>query len=783
GETLAPEEPGAVRLARDEQGRWRGRIVVQDPEFAGQVVLVVFAVDRNGKHLYSGHGYASAEGGTAYVTVQEGYASTGPGTENWGPAGGYVFWKDEASGLYYEVAPVDVPPAMAWAIPSGGAPQPSTGADGSLPGTGKANTLAVLQTAGLDGSAAQACYEWTWGGYSNASGGDLAASPSAYQGWFLPSSGEWSLLAAQLAAVPGLALDLGLTAARYWTSTETASASALAASPDGTNPPAATDKSTVLPVRAIRTFGYGTVRNPAVMLGSGAMLVRYGNYLYRLGGKDASGTLSDKCYMAALEFDAGGNPLPLNWVETAAMPAARAYGAAFAGRDRMYVLGGEGPSGPTSTIFVTAINSDGTLGYGTSHFWEVSLNPMASPRSHMGWAVHDGRVFLIGGLGPAGPEKSIVHARMWQTTGWPGVWYASPQELPAELFGLGATIEGGRLYVAGGYDSSGLPSTQVTSWALGADGLLSDPQGDTLPEAIGYPICLGDEGALIIGGGYRASNMPSSKVYRREGALWSLQPSVANAQGPSVGRARDAVWCMKNSQSVAEPVVERLDGLGLPPEAPLVLPGSGMVPTNTAIQLKAAPDTTVRYRTDHAPVTVSDPVWNEASPLKITADTLMAFRAFAADGTPSAQVNMDYRVRPASFFVWVSGDFTLKEVGDTTLQNISLTDNMFNPATTGYTGIWGRLVVSSPTAIALTVRDAACPGYEAVYTGRVRFSLFEGDLYTEVVDIEGKAVRNLLPPTATQPILLYLNPGAYYLRIDDLDGLSGRTVGAAFRKR
>ncbi|MCX7774603.1 MAG: hypothetical protein N2067_00675 [Spirochaetaceae bacterium] len=518
--------------------------------------------------------------------------------------------------------------------------------------------------------------------------------------------------------------------------------------------------------------------------GTGMALVRYGNYVYRIGGLDNSGRPLQTCFYASIETDEQGVILPLAWQETASLPEGRSFAAVIAAGGRMYVIGGDNGDGPTSTIYVTQINSDGTLGYGTSHFWESSLNTLPSPRSHMAWALHDGRIFLVGGFGPEGVLDSIIHARIWQTTLWPGTWYESPQHLPKAVYGSGLAVSQNRMFIAGGFDSSNRAVTNLISYDIGTDGLLSNPVAAQMPEPKAFPLCLDNDGQVIIAGGYAAKSIISSSSWTFDGTGFASAGLELKAEGPSSAHAATTLWYVKPNRTLLDllPIGSK-DGMQLPPEAPVVFPGSGMVPKNTTVLVKAAPGTTVRYCTDHTPVMVADPVWNEASPLKITADTMMAFRAFATDGTPGAQVNMDYRVRPASFFVWVSGDFTLKDVGDTTLQNISLTDNMFNPATTGYTGIWGRLVVSSPMAIALTVRDAASPGYEAVYTGRVRFSLFEGDLYTEVVDIEGKAVRNLLPPTATQPILLHLNPGAYYLRLDDVDGLSGRRLGVSFRKR
>ena len=320
------------------------------------------------------------------------------------------------------------------------------------------------------------------------------------------------------------------------------------------------------------------------LLGSGTMIVRYGAYIYRIGGTDSLGDIRTTIMMAKLT-DASGQPLsvdaPLEWIETASLPEGRAFGAAFAVRNMMYILGGDNDSGPTSTVFTTKINvADGTLGIGTSRFWETSPMPLATPRSHMAWVIHDGRIFLIGGKNPDGLEYSIVHARFHESTGRPGRWYESPEKLSTVLYGAGAAVLNGRLEVAGGLDSGSKTSDRILSYALGADGLLGDFREGTMPKALSYPVCVPDGDSLLVAGGYDSDNLASQAVYRRRNGAWSTEAASMGAEGPSSAKIADTIWFAGQSPDDDAIGVGQASGLTSTPDRLIVIPGSGMVPTN-----------------------------------------------------------------------------------------------------------------------------------------------------------------------------------------------------------
>ncbi|PKL06071.1 MAG: hypothetical protein CVV53_06250, partial [Spirochaetae bacterium HGW-Spirochaetae-9] len=140
------------------------------------------------------------------------------------------------------------------------------------------------------------------------------------------------------------------------------------------------------------------------------------------------------------------------------------------------------------------------------------------------------------------------------------------------------------------------------------------------------------------------------------------------------------------------------------------------------------------------------------------------------------------------FFTWISGDFTVKSA-TAALETVSVSDNLFNPASAGYTTAWGRLVLDQKANLALSFADRDSAGNSAAHTGRVKLTLYEDDLYTEVPDINGVPVRGYTTALSTQPILLKLNPGSYHLLIEEQYETTpstlqtGGTFGIAFRQR
>ena len=513
---------------------------------------------------------------------------------------------------------------------------------------------------------------------------------------------------------------------------------------------------------------------------SGGMLLRHGSYLYRIGGRNNAGITSPTILMAKINLDAGGQAVPLQWVKTAPLPEGRAYGAAFAAGNLLYVIGGEGDNGTiTATVFYTRINpDDGTLGFGSTRFWEQGSIPLPEGRSHVAWELYDGRIFLAGGKTAQGALDSIIHARLYQD-GQIGQWYTSPQKLPSPRYGAASTIHHDMLIVAGGADATETVLDDLVSYPIGSYGLLEAPQVAALPKALYAPVLLSDQDSLIIAGGYDDQLKGSDAAYRYSGGSWTEEQLAIKAEGPSSARAAGELWYVQQAGRMRLSVIKQVSGMNLAPDRPILVPGSGLVPVNSPVRAKAEPGTTLYY---HAGTELSD-AWEPIDTISTLSTTVAyTFGSFSPSFPSSAAsplLTRTYRTRSTGFLVSVSGVLEPKQPGDQELDTLHLRDNVDNETAAALSSVWCRLTVTAYEELKLFFADADSPAGSAAYTGRVKLTLFERDLYTEALDIDGIPVLEYTSGVQ-QPVLLALQPGDYYLLLEDIDGLSGRTIGLAF---
>ena len=525
--------------------------------------------------------------------------------------------------------------------------------------------------------------------------------------------------------------------------------------------------------------------------GSGAMIVRHGSYIYKIGGKDSDGSIVSTVLMAKIDIDTStGKPIvPLNWQATGSLPEGRAFGVAFDAGNIMYVLGGDNGSGPTSTIYYARIDpTDGTIGYDADKHWIPAQNRLDEPRSHAAWGLDNGRIFLIGGKNGEAILDSIVHARIY-FDGTIGPFYTSPVSLPSPRYDAAATIQNGSLFVAGGVDSSDSVVREMISYDIGAYGLLSNRTTAYLPKPLFAPVFLGDGDSLILGGGYSTGQKASTSVYRWKSGGWDQLGTTIDAAGPSSGRAAGTLWYLKQVPGSGGHGIGQNDSLQLGPERLNIVPGSGLVPSGVIVRLKAEPGTVVHYTLGSTDVTRSDPVWNDdntSAPNKISAAGTISFRAFVSTpgvsnygaGTPLEQ--RDFTLRQTGFFVFLSGDLQTHD-SNTTIDTINLRENMSSSSSAAQKAIWCRLRIYQKEKLALYFKDYDAD--PANYTARVKLSFYEYDYCGYVLDDAGMPIVDYTTKNKAQPILLTLSPGEYYLRIIDLDSQSGGTMGLAFVKR
>jgi hypothetical protein len=298
-----------------------------------------------------------------------------------------------------------------------------------------------------------------------------------------------------------------------------------------------------------------------------------------------------------------------------------------------------------------------------------------------------------------------------------------------------------------------------------------------LPKALYAPVLLSDQGSLILAGGYDAQLTGSEAAYRYSDGSWSEEPSAIEAEGPTSGRAAgDLFYVQQARRSICAPVMQA-SGMNLAPDRPIIIPGSGLVPSNSPVLAKEEPGAPLYYHTGTDPSAAWEPL---AAISELSAPTAYSFGSFSPSypsAAASPLVTRSYRTRSTGFLVSISGLLEPKAPGSG-LDTLYLRDYADNATSAPLSSIWCRLTVRTAEELQLFFADADAPA-GGTYTGRVKLSLYEVDRYTEALDIQGLAVCEYTT-ALQQPVRLVLQPGNYYLRIEDLDGLTGRSMGMAF---
>jgi hypothetical protein len=229
---------------------------------------------------------------------------------------------------------------------------------------------------------------------------------------------------------------------------------------------------------------------------------------------DTDGNVTAKTYVASVELDS------LQWVETTSLPSPRAFGAAFAAGNMMYYLGGTDNGGNVDTIYYTYISKeDGTLGFPSSiKFWETNPVPLLFGVSHAGYVVHDGRIFLLGGITDSGIADTILQARV-NDKSLIGQWYRSSESLPKALYDVGATVRttsnsDREIVVSGGMQTGNTVSARVYSYPLGENGWLGSSQTlPDLPKSLTSAVLVSNKQDLFALGGYDQALATSTDVF------------------------------------------------------------------------------------------------------------------------------------------------------------------------------------------------------------------------------------------------------------------------------
>lgn len=536
------------------------------------------------------------------------------------------------------------------------------------------------------------------------------------------------------------------------------------------------------------------------------MLVQHGSYLYKIGGIASNGSVQNTIYRADAAANTDGTITISPWVEALPLPEGRAFGAAFSIGQYLYVIGGENESGPVDTIYIAKIDPDGTLGFYHTYYsdgeklegpsyWVNHSNPLPQPRSHMGWTISDGRVFLVGGNGTGAAElDTIIHARIWVSqSGKTGIWYTSPVTLPQPRTDVGVGLLEDRLYILGGKTANSLKDL-VFSYALHPYGLLTDyrtepklpaPRGRLQVVSDGNRLIAGSTRLLVgstrllVGSGYNFEGELSDHYWALGSSSWNALDAKAEAHAISHARIAGNLLLMGTDSSITT-----LD-LNLAPKTPEFIPGSGYIrQKGTTTSLWTEPGTTVRFREnppDTGLPTAADTAWNPSTPYPIETGyaTALTLKTFSSIDSSPAVTSTYHPLLLPSFF---SDTLLVDSTGTGTYKTLSFTDTLLDGTVYQLEEALYRIPVYHTFNVVIDWQDSSNGG--STYTSRADFTLLEEDYYTEVLDTNGVPVASKPALFSTRsssgygnPVFVTLHPGTYYLYITDTDDTLGGTVG------
>jgi len=207
----------------------------------------------------------------------------------------------------------------------------------------------------------------------------------------------------------------------------------------------------------------------------------------------------------------------ITWTTTTALPTAmsgmRAVAVPGSTSSSAFVVvaGGYDGTKNNATVLSNAINSDGTLG----PVWgAINTNPLPSARAFAGMveadpgnslvAVGSRFIYVIGGQQTAtdtpGGTSTVFMASVDPTSGAVGTWTQLPNSLPVPLVGPGATLFNGQIYVVGGLQTSGIPSSAIYSAPVNADGTIGawTISANPYPVTVAFPTVFGFAGNLYV---------------------------------------------------------------------------------------------------------------------------------------------------------------------------------------------------------------------------------------------------------------------------------------------
>lgn len=510
----------------------------------------------------------------------------------------------------------------------------------------------------------------------------------------------------------------------------------------------------------------------------GAVLTAYRGYLYLTGGIDTDGKFSDRVLFAALNSDGSTG----EWQTGTPLPSARAWHSCIAYGDEMYLLGGKDDTGNLNDVWFAYINSDGQIGfknYGV-YKWEHNSRDLPVKISGGSAAASDGVLFILGGEIDSAITNDVMYAKIWRD-GQLGMWYRTNNRFETERKYASSAASSDRLYISGGINSTGyLNDLQYTDIEYGKIGLWN--RGADLPASKAFHNITVSSIGIIVSGGFNATENSWNNVYHYTTGTGSWA-ETSDGISPVTTISNGYMYGITEDENGNPSVITATTGIQAA-DAPHIFPGSKAVSSGTKLRVFGNPGDTIRYTTGATP-DIPDPVsdstiYDNLSPLKITADTYIKIRSFRDGYEPSLVIKARYFCKSGGMFVFLQS--TLSPVtGDPVTATYFLKDTLSNGTTNDVTAVWFKLNIPAAGSYSLKLYDSTSNS-GAGYTAATQLSLFEGDFYTSISDSDGKDFYKLDSIGTNASTAMNLSAGNYYLRIESSNGTAGGSFGLSFRR-
>jgi len=225
-------------------------------------------------------------------------------------------------------------------------------------------------------------------------------------------------------------------------------------------------------------------------------VVRSGNLVYVIGGRDSGSNATNAVYRARI----GINGVVGNWESARSLPNPLYFHAAAIVNGHIFVIGGWDGSNWRREVWRATIQSDGNLGEWIS----TGLYPIEI-------ALHDvigigSKIYVVGGQNNASGGLNEVRFAQVQTNGMLGSWTPT-STLPESRYRLSLSAANGYLYATGGYDGSNARNSIYVA-RINGDGTLQSWQLANFAPGGGrfYHSSHVINGRLTLVGGYDGNN-------------------------------------------------------------------------------------------------------------------------------------------------------------------------------------------------------------------------------------------------------------------------------------